>query len=517
MLVDTHAHLDFSQFETDRDDVISRAWEAGIRTIVLPGINTESLIKACRIAEKHPHIWFAAGCHPHDAGTFDTDDIEYFCPHPKCIAIGETGLDFYRDLAPRELQEQAFREQLEIAKRFNLPVIIHIREAWPDARRILDEHPDIRGVLHSFSGNEDDLNWALKRGYYIGLGGPVTFGNFEKAELVAKIPPERLLTETDSPYLAPQSHRGKRNEPAYISEITEKLAEIMGISVDELSKSVCRNTSELFDIPLPRFSHRGDAPKNSLSQNFLVDDNIARKICGLAGEGPLCVEIGAGNGELTRYLVRQFDKVWAIEPDWDRMDALKKTGANILPTAFKKDRLAAISEFEGEECVVVGNLPYSDTSPILFALFESRETFDFAVVTVQKEFAERLTAPVGSREYGIPSVLFALFFDIKKGFDISPGCFWPVPKVTSTVLILEPLFGFAKNEICLDSLKTVVRAAFAHRRKTIRNSMLIELPAIDIDRILEITGIQPDARAETIPPSKFVELADNYATIDILF
>ncbi len=517
MFIDSHAHIDFHQFDNDREAMISRAWTSGVHTIIIPGVDRDSSLRGLNIAEKYPHIWFAVGWHPHDSDTLDMSLLTRLAGHPKCVGVGEIGLDYYRDLSPRDVQERVFRDQIEYALRRDMPVIIHIRDAWEDARRVIGDYPDLRGVFHAFSGDDDDLRWAVERGFFIGLGGPVTFDNFKKGDVVAKVPPERLLTETDCPYLAPQSYRGKRNEPAYIPEILAKLAEFIGVASDNLQSRVESNLKELFDIPLPKYSSHPELAKKSFSQNFLVDKNVARKIVDTTGEGKVCVEIGAGNGELTQFLKNNFDRIYAIEPDWDRIETLIREvpSAVIIPKKSQDIDLRGIEIYEGCPINIVGNLPYGETSPILFDLLDCRNSISSMTVTVQKEFAERLTANPGSRDYGIPSVLFSALFTIIEEFDISPSCFKPSPAVSSTLLTLIPLEQPFVEDDEFDAFKTVVKAAFAHRRKTISNSLDMDLKSIDAKKLLQKASIDPGARSEQIPIESFVRLVEAYIEIGV--
>jgi len=205
----------------------------------------------------------------------------------------------------------------------------------------------------------------------------------------------------------------------------------------------------------------------------------------------------------------RFNRIWAIEPDWDRMEALNETAPKAvrIPRKFQDINLSALVRYENTTAVIVGNLPYSDTTPILFHLLEHRKSFSKAVLMVQKEFAERLVSSPGSREYGIPSVFFKLFFDTKLQFIVSPNCFKPVPKVESAVIVLEPLQNPPGDEVNFAILQKVVRAAFAHRRKTVLNSLKMELPKLDAETALKKTEIDPNARAETITPERFLRLA----------
>ncbi len=512
MLVDSHAHIDFPHFATDRAEMIDRAWESGVRTIIIPGVERESNLRSVEIAEKYPHVWFSTGWHPHDADKLDMSLLSRLAGHPKCVAVGEIGLDYYRDLSPRDVQEKAFRKQIEFAVHKNMPVIIHIRDAWEDAIRILGDYDCLRGVFHAFSGAETELEWAKAHGYYIGLGGPVTFDNFKKGDVVAKMPPEHILTETDCPYLAPQSCRGKRNDPAHIREILAKCAEFMKIDEKKLEAQVERNVVELFRIPLPQYSNHPEAAKKSFSQNFLTDKNMARKISETAGVADVCVEIGAGNGELTRFLKENFTRIYAIEPDWDRIENLFREvpDAVIIPKKLQEVDLRGIEIFEGRKVAVVGNLPYGETSPILFDLLDNRTAILRMTVMTQKEFAQRLCANPGSKDYGIPSVLFSAFFSIIEEFDIPRRCFKPSPDVESTLLTLTGLEKPFIEDYEFDAFKKVVKSAFAHRRKTIANSLQHELSGVDVKLLLEKAGIEPSSRAEQIPVETFARLTRAY-------
>ena len=509
MLIDSHAHIDFGEFDSDRDDAVRRAWLADVRTIVDPGIDGETTEGAARIAEEYPHIWFAAGWHPNYADSFDADLLNRYASHPKCVAIGEIGLDFYRDRTAKRLQDSVFRAQLEIARGKDLPAIIHIRDAWPEARNILDDFPDVRCDFHAFSGDDGDLDWVLERGDFVGVGGPVTFKNFKRQRSIEKTPLRNLLTETDCPFLAPHPHRGKRNEPANIPAIAEKIAELKGIPLGEIEEAVEANAHRLFDIPLPKGAARPLSPKGFLSQNFLIDKNIAAKIASLAGRGKLCIEIGAGNGELSEDLARSFDRLWAFEPDWDRHSRLREVApkAIVLPKKAQLVDLRSLCRYEKRRGVLVGNLPYGDTSPILFHILENRDCIEQAIFMVQKEFANRLCAGSGSREYGIPSVLFSLFFDLKKEFDVPPSCFRPSPKVDSTVISLRPLIDPPADGTDFRAIERVVKSAFSHRRKTILNSMKGLFGHIDIEAAIRAANIDPSTRAERVSPESFLELA----------
>lgn len=255
-LVDSHAHLDDPRFADDLEEVLARATAAGVRHILTVGANIDTSRAALSLAESHPQIYAAVGIHPHDAkdatGAAFAELEETARAHPKVVAIGETGLDFFYDLSPREVQERVFREQLRLARRLDLPVIIHDRDAHEDILRVLQEEAGqerYRGVLHCFSGDRAFARRCLDLGFYLSFAGPLTYPkNEELRAVVAETPAERLLVETDCPYLAPQKHRGKRNEPAFVRATAAKVAALKNLSMEDLSRITCRNTALLFGI-----------------------------------------------------------------------------------------------------------------------------------------------------------------------------------------------------------------------------------------------------------------------------
>jgi TatD DNase family protein len=255
-LIDTHTHLDFPQFDSDREQVIERAANAGVQAIVNVGTDLASSQAAVALAEVYPQIYAAVGVHPHDAKTLTAETLEELralASHPKVVAIGEIGLDFYRDLSPRDKQRQAFEQQLALAREIGKPVIIHDREAHAEVMGILrhrveGSHQPV-GVLHCFSGDLAMAQEAIELGFYISIAGPVTFKNARRLrESVRQLPLERLLIETDCPYLAPHPHRGKRNEPAYVKLVAQEVARIKEWSLEEVARITSDNAQALFAL-----------------------------------------------------------------------------------------------------------------------------------------------------------------------------------------------------------------------------------------------------------------------------
>ena len=253
MLFDSHAHIDDERFNEDREAVIERAFEGGLDGILNVGACMASSARAVELAEKHPRVYAAVGIHPHDAKGAKEEDYRQLADWSsldKVVAIGEIGLDYYYDFSDRPTQKKVFIRQLELAREVDLPIIIHDRDAHGDTMAILKkEGKGLTGSIHCFSGSYEMAKELLKMGWFLGVDGPLTFKNSAKLpEIVAKIPLERLLLETDCPYLAPVPKRGRRNEPAYVKYIAEKVAEIRNISLEEVANQTTKNAIEVFNL-----------------------------------------------------------------------------------------------------------------------------------------------------------------------------------------------------------------------------------------------------------------------------
>ncbi len=250
IFLDSHAHLDDSDFDSDRAAVIERARAAGLRYILVAGGGTgpERLDSPLAIAEGYDWIYASVGIHPHEARHFTdshAENILKLARHPKVVAVGEIGLDYYYDHSPRDIQKQVLIRQMELAHELHLPIIIHCRDAWADLREVVAAHwrpTGLGGILHCFTGSREDAHAFLDWGFLISFAGNLTFKKAEKLrEVVPLIPLDRLLTETDSPYLAPVPHRGKRNEPAYVRGVTQELARLRNSSEKEIANPVLEN------------------------------------------------------------------------------------------------------------------------------------------------------------------------------------------------------------------------------------------------------------------------------------
>lgn len=259
-VIDTHAHIDMAQFDKDRAEVIGRAVAAGVSVMVNPAVDVQSSEEIIRLAEKDPHIFAAVGFHPQEAGRATEVAIKRLAglaeSSPRVVAIGESGLDFYRNRAPREVQIRVLQWQLDLAAELALPIIIHSREAEKDMSALLGKwvvatkYPEgrARGVIHCFSGTSGIARQYVDIGFYIAFGGYITYPSSKIQDVIKSIPPDKLLTETDCPYLAPQHRRGERNEPAYMLETAASLAQVLGITPEEVGKITSGNARRLFKL-----------------------------------------------------------------------------------------------------------------------------------------------------------------------------------------------------------------------------------------------------------------------------
>ena len=257
ILFDTHAHLDFKDFDRDREEVMARAREAGVKYIVTIGSGNglASAAQAIQIAAAHDGIWATVGVHPHDArlltGDADLERLRDWARGEKVVAIGEIGLDYAKEYSPRAAQLARFRDQLGLARELDLPVVIHDREAHDDLMRVLQEDgiPQAGGIMHCFSGSPDMALDLTRLGFYISFPGVITFKNARNLLEVARtVPEDRILLETDSPFLAPEPHRGKRNEPAYTRLVAEALAKIRNVPLPQIAQATTRNAFQAFHI-----------------------------------------------------------------------------------------------------------------------------------------------------------------------------------------------------------------------------------------------------------------------------
>ena len=253
MIFDTHAHMDDRAFEEDREELLSRLPQEGIALLMNPGCSQAASLAAVELAKRYDYLYAAVGSHPDAADEVNEAALECYrslCrENSKVKAIGEIGLDYHYEDIPRDIQQRAFRAQMALAREENLPVIVHEREAHEDGMNIVAEFPEVTGVFHCYSGSLEMAKWLIDRGWYIGFGGVLTFKNARKAlEVAANIPLERIVLETDCPYMAPEPFRGKRNDPGKLYRVAEKLAQLRGLTAEEVQAVTLENGKKLYRI-----------------------------------------------------------------------------------------------------------------------------------------------------------------------------------------------------------------------------------------------------------------------------
>ena len=257
MIIDTHIHLDDERYRDDLDAVLNRAREGGVKRFIIPGAHPATLNRAIEIVDANSDIYFAVGVHPYDLDSFSSVDFEKYIMHEKCVAIGECGLDYFRLEGSDEEKEQekikqaeVFAAHIELAKRYKKPLIVHIRDASRDSKELLLKHNagEVGGVLHCYNADEELLSLA-NSGFYFGIGGVVTFKNAKKLlNILPRISKDRLVIETDGPYLTPTPHRGERNEPFYTTFVAQKIADLLGLSLKNIKNITTQNALKCFNI-----------------------------------------------------------------------------------------------------------------------------------------------------------------------------------------------------------------------------------------------------------------------------
>lgn len=284
MLIDTHAHLDLPQFDHDSDEVIRRALDSGVGLIINPGIHLDSSRAAIRLAERHEAVYAAVGIHPHDSKTHRegaVDELAKLAEHPKVVAIGECGLDFYRNYAPHDLQRSVFREQIRLAKALKKPLIVHSRGAEAEVIQTLQQEraKSVRGILHCFAGTLEQAKEARTLGFHVGFGGTLTYRNSDRLDLATSFYIDSIVMETDAPYLAPEPHRGKRNEPAFVRYAADKLAEPGPFTLDDVHRITSHNARTLFRIGDPDMARIAYNIRDSLYLNITNRCTLSCTFC----------------------------------------------------------------------------------------------------------------------------------------------------------------------------------------------------------------------------------------------
>lgn len=251
-MIDTHCHIDFPEFDRDREDVIVQAAEHGVDRLINIGVDRESIRRSFSLANSYENIYCTVGIHPHDSKTLTAKiitEMETMAANPKVVGIGEIGLDYYRNLSPHDVQKKAFVSQLDMAVNLNLPVVIHVREALDESFSIIGDYVGkTRGVFHCFPGTVDDARRVIDMGFHISVNGVMTYKKAKMAQVAEAVELKSILIETDCPFLTPEPHRGKRNVPAYVKYVCSKLAEVRGMDMAEVDKITTRNAEKLFGL-----------------------------------------------------------------------------------------------------------------------------------------------------------------------------------------------------------------------------------------------------------------------------
>ena len=463
--------------------------------ILTVGTSVDDCRAALALAERHDGVFAILGIHPHEAGTATEDELaalRELLAHPKAVAVGETGLDWFRDYAPRDDQRRLFAAELGLAAELGKPVVIHTRAADDDTLAALAGHEGTV-VLHCFS-SPHLLPTALERGWYVSFAGNATFPKAVDLRLAAtQVPAERILAETDSPYLAPQPVRGKPNEPAHVVHTLAALAQARGEDAGR-----ARSADRVQRRRMLR------SVKKEYGQHFLVDRNILEVIGRLAelAPGDVVLEIGPGEGVLTRYLAERVRRVHAVEIDRALEPALDDLPENVDVVFGDALRL----DLPQDATKLVANLPYNVATPLVVESLDGLPNVARWCVMVQREVADRFFAQPGTKDYGAVSVLVQLVTE-RTGFHaVSRTVFRPQPNVDSA------LVAFRRTELPADygRVKELVTAAFAHRRKTLPNSVAQAGLATreDAAEALAAIGRPAEIRAEALAPAEFVALAE---------
>jgi len=252
MYFDTHAHYCDKRFNEDRDEVLSTICDSGVSLILNAGSSLKSSRLSVELADKYPFVYASIGVHPHDSKSMTDEtvlELEKLLAHPKAVAVGEIGLDYHYDFSPRDVQRKRFREQLELSRSLGKPVIIHEREALQDVFDIVRDYKDLTGVFHCFSGSWETAKSVLDMGWYLSFTGVVTFKNARRAlEVLDRMPVDKLMLETDCPYMAPEPMRGRRNSSLYLPYIAKKIAEVRGMTTDDVARTTMENGMRFFGI-----------------------------------------------------------------------------------------------------------------------------------------------------------------------------------------------------------------------------------------------------------------------------
>ena len=540
MIFDTHAHYDDKQFDQDREELLASMKDNGIGTIVDVGSNMETSTWIVEAVTRYPMMYGAVGVHPSDTAELkesDIDTLKKYAAMDRILAIGEIGLDYYWDEPERSIQKKWFEAQIELARDVKLPIIIHSRDAAKDTYDIMKalHAEEIGGVVHCFSYSKEMARQFLDMGFYIGIGGVVTFKNAKTLkEVAAYTPLDRIVLETDCPYLSPEPNRGKRNSSLNLNYVAEALSQIKGINKEELIAVTEENARQLYRMKEVLRVKLGN-PKNTIEviqkydfdfqkkfgQNFLIDERVLEKIISAAevNKDDFVLEIGPGIGTMTQYLAENAREVMAVEIDKNLIPILSDTlsaydNVSILNADILKVDIAKIVEEKngGKPVKVVANLPYYITTPIIMGLFESHVPIDSITVMVQKEVADRMQSGPGTKDYGALSLAVQYYAEPYVVANVPPNCFMPRPKVGSAVIRLtkykDALIKVTNEKL----LFQLIRASFNQRRKTLQNGIKnfggLNFSKEQVAQALEEMELPASVRGEALTLEQFAQLSN---------
>ena len=540
MIFDTHAHYDDKQFDQDREELLASMKDNGIGTIVDVGSNMETSTWIVEAVTRYPMMYGAVGVHPSDTAELkesDIDTLKKYAAMDRILAIGEIGLDYYWDEPERSIQKKWFEAQIELARDVKLPIIIHSRDAAKDTYDIMKalHAEEIGGVVHCFSYSKEMARQFLDMGFYIGIGGVVTFKNAKTLkEVAAYTPLDRIVLETDCPYLSPEPNRGKRNSSLNLNYVAEALSQIKGINKEELIAVTEENARQLYRMKEVYRVKLGN-PKNTIEviqkydfdfqkkfgQNFLIDERVLEKIISAAevNKDDFVLEIGPGIGTMTQYLAENAREVMAVEIDKNLIPILSDTlsaydNVSILNADILKVDIAKIVEEKngGKPVKVVANLPYYITTPIIMGLFESHVPIDSITVMVQKEVADRMQSGPGTKDYGALSLAVQYYAEPYVVANVPPNCFMPRPKVGSAVIRLTK-YKDAPIKVTNEKLLfQLIRASFNQRRKTLQNGIKnfggLNFSKEQVAQALEEMELPASVRGEALTLEQFAQLSN---------
>ena len=535
MIIDTHAHYDDEQFDADREALLGMMQENGIGKIVNASAAISSWDSVIELTRRYPFVYGMIGVHPDEVGGLDEEKLfrmEQLLKEEKIVAVGEIGLDYYWDQESHDVQKKWFVRQLELAEKLGKPVNIHSRDAAADTMEIMREYGKrLRGIIHCYSYSPEMAAEYVKMGYSIGIGGVVTFKNGRKLkETVQEVPIESLVLETDCPYLSPEPNRGKRNSSLNLKYVAATIAELKGITPEEVIQITSENAERIYGIE-PTLGN----PQNTIAvlqkynfsfqkkfgQNFLIDTHVLDKIIRSAEitKEDMVVEIGPGIGTMTQYLACAAGKVAAIEIDKALIPILEDTlegyeNVQVINGDVLKVDIAKLAEEEngGRPIKVVANLPYYITTPIIMGLFENHVPLKSITVMVQKEVADRMQVGPGTKDYGALSLAVQYYAKPYIVANVPPNCFMPRPKVGSAVIRLE---RYDEPPVQVEDEKLmfrIIRASFNQRRKTLanglKNSPELQFSKEEIEKAIEGIGKSVSVRGEALTLEEFAALSN---------